>query len=204
MGATFFRGFHPIDGLWALDDLDIGNACVMPFGYGVGDHRAFILDILLGSLIGVNTVWIVRLASQCLNSQIPGCSKAYITSLESNIIQHRLIKRLHDVHTGRYTTEERARKVITIDEEGKAYMRHIEKICRKIKSCCIPFSPEAAIWIRQVQVYYSLLRYHKGRVKNRGNLKRAARRCNIPNPHSLTVAEICAQLKECKKECVFF
>ena len=92
---------------------------------------------------------------------------------------------------GGYTAEERARKVITIDEEGKACMRHAEKICRKIKSCRIPFSPEAAIWIRRGQVYYSLLRYHKGRVKNRGNLKRFARRCNIPNLLSLTAAEIC-------------
>ena len=70
-------------------------------------------------------------------------------------------------------------------------MRHVEKICRKIKSGRIPFSPEAGIWIRRVQVYYSLLQYHKGQVKNRGNLKRAVRRCNIPNPLSLTVVEIC-------------
>jgi hypothetical protein len=94
--------------------------------------------------------------------------------------------------------------VLAIDEEGKAYMRHAEKICRKIKSCRIPFSPEASIWIRRVQVYYSLMRYHKGRVKNRGNLKRAARRCNIPNPLSLSIAEIYERLKECKKECLFF
>jgi hypothetical protein len=86
--------------------------------------------------------------------------------------------------------------VLAIDEEGKAYMRHAEKICCKIKSCLIPFSPEASIWIRQVQVYYSLLRYHKGQVKNQGNLKRAARRCNIPNPMSLSVAEIYERLKE--------
>ena len=83
-------------------------------------------------------------------------------------------------------------------------MRHAEKICRKIKSCQIPFSPEASIWIRQVQVYYLLLQYHKGRVKNQGNLKRAARRCNIPNPLSLSVTEIYGQLNECKKECLFF
>jgi hypothetical protein len=105
---------------------------------------------------------------------------------------------------GEYSAAEQARKVLAIDEEGKAYMRHAEKICRKIKLCRIPFSPEALIWIRQVQVYYSLLRYHKGRVKNRGNLKRAACRCNIPNPLSLSVAEIYEQLKECKKECLFF
>ena len=176
-GATFFRGSHPIDGLWASADLDISNACVMPFGYGVGDHRAFILDIPLESLVGINPVRIVRPASRRLNSRIPGCGKAYIQSLESNIIQHRLIERLHEAHTGDYTAEERAKRVIIIDEEGKAYMRHAEKICRKIKSCRIPFLPEAALWIRRVQVYHSLLRYHKGRVKNRGNLKHAVRRC---------------------------
>jgi hypothetical protein len=43
-GATYFQGSHPIDGLWASADLDISNACVMPFGYGVGDHRAFISE----------------------------------------------------------------------------------------------------------------------------------------------------------------
>ena len=203
-GAMFFCGSHPIDGLWALVDLDISNACVMPFGYRVGDHRAFILDILLESLVGINPVRIVRPASRRLNSRIPGCGKAYIQSLESNIIQHRLIERLHEAHTGDYTAEERAKRVIIIEEEGKAYMRHAEKICRKIKSCRIPFSPEAALWIRRVQVYHSLLRYHKGRVKNRGNLKRAARRCNIPHPLSLTIAEIYDRLKECKREWTFF
>jgi hypothetical protein len=203
-GATFFRASHPIDGLWASADLDISNACIMPFGYGVGNHRAFILDIPLESLVGINPVRIVRPASRRLNSRIPGCGKAYIQSLESNIIQHRLIERLHEAHTGDYTAEERAKRVIIIDEEGKAYMRHAVKICHKIKSCRIPFSPEAALWIRRVQVYHSLLRYHKGRVKNRGNLKRAARRCNIPHPLSLTIAEIYDRLKECKREWTFF
>ena len=55
-GATFFQGKHPIDGLWASDNLDIGNACIMPFGYGVGDHQAFVLDIPLKSLVGVSPV----------------------------------------------------------------------------------------------------------------------------------------------------
>jgi hypothetical protein len=49
-----------------------------------------------------------------------------------------------------------------------------------------------------------LLGYHKGQVKNQGNLKRAARRCNIPNPLSLSVTEIYERLNECKKECLFF
>jgi hypothetical protein len=30
-GATFLQGSRPIDGLWVSKDLDISNACVMPF-----------------------------------------------------------------------------------------------------------------------------------------------------------------------------
>jgi hypothetical protein len=147
-GATFFRGSKPIDGLWISSNLDIRNACVMPFGYGIGDHRAFILDIPIESLIGEDPVKIACLVGRRLNSRIPVCSNAYIKSLEENIRRHRLLERLHDTHTGGYLAGKRARRVMIIDKEGKAYMQHAEKICRKIKCCHIPFSPEAAIWIR--------------------------------------------------------
>ncbi len=147
---------------------------------------------------------IVRPVSRRLNSRLPQCGKEYIKSFKSNIIHHCLLERLHDAYTREYTPEERASKVIKIDEEGKAYMQHAEKICRKIKTRKIPFSPKASIWIRQAQVYYSLLCFHQRKVKNQGNLKRTARGCNIPNLPSLTVAEILERLKACKKECLFY
>jgi hypothetical protein len=62
-GATFFRGSKPIGGLWVSGNIDISNACVMPFGYGVGDHRAYILDIPIESLVGIDPVKIVQPAS---------------------------------------------------------------------------------------------------------------------------------------------
>jgi hypothetical protein len=66
-------------------------------------------------------------------------------SAEKNIIQHCLLKCLHEAHTGDLTPEERARKVIGIDKEGKTYMCHVEKICRNIISCWIPFLPNRYI-----------------------------------------------------------
>ncbi len=203
-GTMFFRGSKPINGLWASSNLDISNACVMPFGYRIGHHCTFVLDIPLESLVRENLVKIVHPACCILNSWLPGCSKEYVGSLESNIIQHCLLEHLHNAHTGHYTPEERTRKVIAIHEEGKTYIQHAEKIFWKIKSCRIPFSRKASIWIRRVQVYYSLLRYHNRRIKNCRNLSRAARRCNIQNPLSLTVAEILDKLKMCKKECAFY
>jgi hypothetical protein len=83
-------------------------------------------------------------------------------------------------------------------------MRCAEKTCRKIKCCCIPFLPEASIWIRRVQVYYLLLQYHKGKIKNRGNLKQAARHCNILNLLSLSIQDITVHLEACRKECAFY
>ncbi len=74
--ATFFRGSKPIDGMWVSSNLEISNACVMPFGYGIGDHRAFIIDIPIKSLVGVDPVKIVRPAGRRLNSQLPGCSQS--------------------------------------------------------------------------------------------------------------------------------
>jgi hypothetical protein len=169
----------------------------MPFGYGVGDHRAFIIDIPIESLVGMNPVKIVRPSSRGLNSHLPGCSQAYIDSLKSNIIKHQLLEWLHDAHTGAYLATEQTRQLIIINKEGKVYMRRAEKVCRKIKCCRIPFSPEAAIWICQVQVYHSLLRFHKGKIKNQGNLKQTARRCDIPDPLNMSIQEITHMLKPC-------
>jgi len=45
-----------------------------------------------------------------------------------------------------------------LDQEGEAYMKHAEKKCCRLKSGRIPFSPEASLWIRQCQVFRSLLR----------------------------------------------
>jgi hypothetical protein len=165
LGTTFFQGSKPINGIWVSNNLDISNACMMPFGYGVGDHRAFVLDVPLELLIGIDPVKIMRPMGRRLNSRLASCCKTYIESLESNITLHCLLERLHEAHTGTYSDEMRARKIILIDEEGKTYMRRAEKICRKIKCCRIPFSPEATIWIQRVQVYYSILRYHKGKIK---------------------------------------
>ncbi len=154
--------------------------------------------------MGENPVKIVRPVSRCLNSRLPKCGEAYIENLEKNIVKHRLLERLYDAHTGGYSAEETANKVIPINDKGKSYMQHAEKICRNIKCCKILFSPEASIWIRRVQVYHSSLRFHQGRIKNRGNLKRAARRCNIPNPLSLSIPDILASLEACKRECAFY
>ncbi len=83
-------------------------------------------------------------------------------------------------------------------------MKHVEKKCRRLKSGCIPFSPEASLWIRQSQVYRLLLHRHAGKIRNCGNLRRMARHCQINAPFQLTVNDIKLRLRICKEKFDYF
>jgi hypothetical protein len=52
-----------------------------------------------------------------------------------------------------------------LDKEGEEYMKHAKKKCRGLKSGRIPFSQEALLWVRQSQVYRSLLHWHASKIQ---------------------------------------
>ena len=201
---TYFRGTKPIDGIWATPDINIAGACVMPAGFGIGDHRMFIVDILTSSLIGTQPQKIVRPTARRLNTKIIGAASAYRDRFEHLLLKHRIIEKIGRAHEESTTNEEAAIRLNEIDTESGQYMLSAEKKCRKIKSGRIPFSPESALWIRRCQVYRSILRFHDGKIRNRGNLKRTARRCGIENPLQLSRDEVQIRLQICREKCDFF
>jgi hypothetical protein len=52
IGPMHFRGQLPIDGIWTTPYVTVSNACIMPAGYGIGDHRLFIIDLHTALLVG--------------------------------------------------------------------------------------------------------------------------------------------------------
>jgi hypothetical protein len=152
LGATHFRGSKPIDGIWATKDIGVTGACVMPVGFGVGDHRMFIVDFRLDSMIGTNPPKVVRASSRRLNTKLPHVAEKYNSILERNIISHKLNSRLVAADASSSDNAIVKPKVDAIDKEAGDYMLHAKKNCRKIKSGRIPFSPEAAVWIKRRQV----------------------------------------------------
>ena len=138
------------------------NAYVMPVGYGVGDHRLFILDILTALLVGTSPPRIVRPATRRLNPKVRTAAQKYIESLKANIRRHRLIERAGEAHENSTSDEQAEEKLQALDQERKDYMVHAEKKCRRIKSGRIPFSPEAVEWLLKKQVFQTLLRCMQG------------------------------------------
>ena len=51
LGATFFRGASPVNGVWATPDMVVTGAYVILEGYGVGDHRLFMFFLHLLLLV---------------------------------------------------------------------------------------------------------------------------------------------------------
>jgi hypothetical protein len=53
IGSIFFWGQLPSVGIWVTSDIAIANVCIMPAGYGIEDHRLFVIDIHTSSLVGL-------------------------------------------------------------------------------------------------------------------------------------------------------
>ena len=204
VGPTFFRGSGPIDGVWATNEITIANACIMPAGYGLGDHQMFIIDFIATDIIGGNHQKIVRPLTRRLITKLPGVTSKYNSTLEDKILKHKVIERAGILHRSNCSRRKYTRRITRLDNELTQYMRHAEKKCRRLKSGRIPFSPEASLWIRRTQVYRSLLRYHAGKIRNRGNLKRSAKRCGIEHALSIPIREIYERLKICTSKCDYF
>ncbi len=169
-GLLFFRGTKPIDGVWATDNM------VVPDGYGVGNHQMFVVNFQAASLVGEVPFRVKQFSSRCLNTKdSSGTTKNYLAQLEENLSQHKLIKKLGNLHIRYQKKRHFQRELYKLDRQSRDLMINTERRCHRIKSGRIPFSPESSLWIRCTQVYHSLLRYKEGLIWNQGNLKGAAR-----------------------------
>ena len=204
VGPTFFRGSKPIDGVWATKDIQVVNACIMPAGFGVGDHRLFVIDFRLQSLVGACPPKVVRVAVRRLNTTIPKAAERYVQVLEELLLSHRLNSRLVEAESSSASVDLVRLRTNQIDREGKQYMCRAEKKCRRIKNGHIPFSPESSVWIRRRQVYKSLLRRLQNKIRNWSNLRRSALRCGIKKPFQLNKKDIQLRLQVCEEKCQYY
>jgi hypothetical protein len=145
VGPTFFRGSKQIDGVWATLDISVCNAAIMPAGYGIGDHRLFVIDFAELDVIGISRQKVVQPTSRRLNTKIPRVAAEYARILEEKVLAHRLIERMGAAHRRSKSKASAIKRLNKVDKELGQYMRYAEKKCRKIKSGRIPFSPEASL-----------------------------------------------------------
>ena len=124
----------------------------MPAGYGIGEHRLFMVDFLTSSLVGTSPPKIVRVAARRLNTRIPSAKRKYVSKMESLLVDHKILEIIGKVYIGMDNKLELKRKLDFIDTEKKDCILSTGKKCRRINSGRIPFSLESSEWIFRTQV----------------------------------------------------
>ena len=124
IGATFFIGSKPIDAVYTTPDIVVTGACVIPAGYGVGDHLIFVLEFLTYYLIGQTPPQIIRSGARRLNTKIPSTKDNYTNVLENLVLSHRLMERMIAAPNASSSIVLVKGRIESIDQEGVQYMHH--------------------------------------------------------------------------------
>lgn len=154
-------------------------------------------------LVGTDLIRVVRPQARRSNTKIPLALKNYNNKLEDLVIRHRLLEQSGTAHEQACPHMAEA-ELNKIDTKLKDDILSAERTCQKIKSGQIPFFLEAEIWIRRVQLYKTLLKFHSRHHCNYGNLQRMAHRLGIHNPLELSDNEVLIRLQVCKEQCEYY
>ena len=100
----------------------VTGACVMPAGYGVGDHQIFIVDFLTSSLVCNCPPQIARAGARRLNTTIHDAASRYISEVEEQVLWHKVIQRYGQAHESSPTKYAAKRKCNKIDSKLKQYV----------------------------------------------------------------------------------
>ena len=144
---TYQRGSKPIDTILCTRGIVVEQAGYLPFGEGVGDHRALFIDVTIASTLGVNFPPDKATRAQRLKVQDPRIVKKYVTYLNQFFKRHTLLdqsKLLQDRVTCPITRED-ATEYERLDKIRIAGMQYAEKRCRKIKMGGFPGHPHYLI-----------------------------------------------------------
>ncbi len=131
-----------------MQDIVITHVCVMPAGFGIGDHRMFVFDVQKETILGTAPFRVKRFASHRLNTKVSnGATQKYLTKLEEGLLRHILIEKIGKLHMQCKFKKKFQNELNKLDQQSKDIMINAERKCRRIKSKRIPFSPESALWI---------------------------------------------------------
>lgn len=200
--ATFIRGSEPIDGAWCTPDLVCLGARFMPFYFGIGDHRAIIVDISEQSMVGCERPRIIRPPARRLQCSNERCSLRYGTKLQKTLLSQGFFSRLDDLYRNATypPTEDFKHRLLALDRGSSQLMLHAESKCRKLHMGDIPFSEDYAILARRRQSLKALLRMHEKGLTGHTKVIKTAEKAGITNAAQLLKEEVRSLYLKCRSK----
>ena len=192
---SHFSGKGQISTIFGSPGVVTGNGMCYPHWYGVGDHRAMVLEIAASNAFDGSYPTISTPTARILSCRTKRHRVKYCKRLRQLIEEHRMDERLQEIRT--LTGEQYTSAHNQWDNELGDYMRSAEQDCSQYKDGSIEFSPTVGQWLRKRSILKWILRWHDGKVPDVRNLLRAAKRMHIDNPLELSKQEIEARMVSC-------
>ena len=192
-------GQMAIVGTFASPGIVCTNSYLSPHGAGIGDHRFQVHDFDAHSVLGTEYPSTVRPLGCAFRCKVAWTVKNYNTVLKQLLVRHWSFEKLEFLqqnHANMLATEFQL-MFNQWDREVTRLMLGSEKRCNKFRDGSIEFSPVIGLWIRRIQVYRWIRRYHEGRLEHAGNLFWACQRLFVSPPTSLSPN----QVTDCKEDC---
>ncbi len=148
---TFRDGVMPINAVYATAGIECVNVHILPHKGGIGDHRCFIIDFSLSSVIGTRFQNIVWCAARRLHCKLTQLVQTYNCKLDLLCNQHRMYERIYFIysHVEYLSDKDFSYLMNNWESELTQYKLHSESNCTKFKSCDIEWSPETDFWLSQ-------------------------------------------------------
>ena len=218
-------GSIPISGIFVSPGIDVTSVFVSGHNsLTQGDHRLWLVDIDMRSMLGDYAPIPKRMAGRILQCKNDRTRKQYISALESFCRVHRMEQKLRVIEARMTTLEETSdcgdsweaidEDFNKWDEEHVRLQHAAEQKLSKKKNDRIEYSPESNVWIRRMQVLRWIQSWRKkGKKKSRtsrkkrddnkgnpANLKRACRNNNLPSPDTMTDEQVEREIVICRKK----
>jgi hypothetical protein len=140
------------------------EARLMPYCFGVGDHRAVIIDITEQSIYGDQTFKIVRPNARRLQWKLPQSVEVYGSRLIKKMDEQGLFERMEKIYADATIplSQKQQKKLNGVDDVMRQLMINAEKKCRHTYMGEVPFSEEYALSARRRQTYKKLIKKCQG------------------------------------------
>jgi hypothetical protein len=137
---------------------------MMPFSFGVGDHRMIIVDVTQQSFYGKERSQVVRASARRLQCKIDRSVQTYGKILIHSFQRENLFDRLDKEYAkaSYLPTVEVTNKLIGIDKMATQLMIAAEKKCRHLYMGDIPFTDEYVLWAKRRMAYKDLIKMKEG------------------------------------------
>jgi hypothetical protein len=146
---TFRDGTIPFDAIFATARIECINAYILPHKGGMGNHRCFIVNFSLSSIIGTKFPNIVQCSAQKLHCKSTRLVKSYNPKLDMLCNQHKMYQRIYFIysHIGCFSDDGFLYLMNNWDCKLVQFKLHLEVECTKFKTCHIEWSPEVSFWL---------------------------------------------------------